>query len=89
MAELVDPDSIEAGPPSLKLGWTRRATGLPKTVHVKAKVAELVDAHDSKSCIFGCAGSIPAFGTKAYVLCLRDPEPQAKLHLCGALQRHW
>ena len=28
-----------------------------------AKVAELVDAHDSKSCILGCAGSIPAFGT--------------------------
>jgi hypothetical protein len=26
-------------------------------------VAELVDAHDSKSCILGCAGSIPAFGT--------------------------
>ena len=26
-------------------------------------MAELVDAHDSKSCIFGCAGSIPAFGT--------------------------
>ena len=30
---------------------------------LKAKVAELVDAHDSKSCILGCAGSIPAFGT--------------------------
>ena len=29
----------------------------------KAKVAELVDAHDSKSCIFGCVGSIPTFGT--------------------------
>ena len=28
-----------------------------------AKVAELVDAHDSKSCIFGCVGSIPTFGT--------------------------
>ena len=27
-------------------------------------MAELVDAHDSKSCIFGCAGSIPAFGTE-------------------------
>jgi hypothetical protein len=33
-----------------------------------AKVAELVDAHDSKSCIFGCAGSIPAFGTKSQVV---------------------
>jgi hypothetical protein len=28
-----------------------------------AKVAELVDAHDSKSCTFGCEGSIPSFGT--------------------------
>jgi hypothetical protein len=27
-------------------------------------VAELVDALDSKSCTFGCAGSIPARGTK-------------------------
>jgi hypothetical protein len=32
-------------------------------LHPQAKVAELVDAHDSKSCILGCAGSIPAFGT--------------------------
>jgi hypothetical protein len=29
----------------------------------QAKVAELVDAHDSKSCTFGCEGSIPSFGT--------------------------
>jgi hypothetical protein len=29
-----------------------------------ASVAELVDALDSKSCTFGCAGSIPARGTK-------------------------
>ena len=28
-----------------------------------AEVAELVDAHDSKSCILGCVGSIPTFGT--------------------------
>jgi hypothetical protein len=28
-------------------------------------VAELVDAHDSKSCTVRCAGSIPALGTKA------------------------
>ena len=30
---------------------------------VEAKVAELVDAHDSKSCSFGSVGSIPTFGT--------------------------
>ena len=29
----------------------------------KAKVAELVDAHDSKSCTARCEGSIPSFGT--------------------------
>ena len=28
-----------------------------------AEVAELVDAHDSKSCSFGIVGSIPTFGT--------------------------
>jgi hypothetical protein len=28
-------------------------------------VAELADAHDSKSCSFGNEGSIPSFGTKA------------------------
>ena len=28
-----------------------------------AEVAELVDAHDSKSCSFGSVGSIPTFGT--------------------------
>ncbi len=26
-------------------------------------MAELVDALDSKSCIFGCAGATPALGT--------------------------
>ena len=30
----------------------------------KAEVAELVDAHDSKSCSFGSEGSIPSFGTE-------------------------
>ena len=30
-----------------------------------AEVAELVDAHDSKSCIERCVGSIPTFGTNA------------------------
>jgi hypothetical protein len=34
------------------------------TLLQSAPVAELVDALDSKSCIFGCAGSIPARGTK-------------------------
>ena len=33
-------------------------------VYQIARVAELVDALDSKSCTFGCAGSIPASGTK-------------------------
>ncbi len=28
-----------------------------------AEVAELVDAHDSNSCVFGRVGSIPTFGT--------------------------
>ncbi len=28
-----------------------------------AEVAELVDAHDSKSCALGRVGSIPTFGT--------------------------
>jgi hypothetical protein len=32
---------------------------------VLAKVAELVDAHDSKSCALGRVGSIPTFGTEA------------------------
>jgi hypothetical protein len=31
-------------------------------------VAELVDAHDSNSCIARCEGSIPSFGTKALIL---------------------
>ena len=31
--------------------------------HFSAGVAELVDAVDSKSTAFGCAGSSPAFGT--------------------------
>ncbi len=29
----------------------------------QAEVAELADAHDSKSCSFGNVGSIPTFGT--------------------------
>ncbi len=42
------------------------ASALPVCWVSKAKnasVAELVDALDSKSCTFGCAGSIPARGT--------------------------
>jgi hypothetical protein len=31
-----------------------------------AGVAELADAHDSKSCTFGYVGSIPTFGTEDY-----------------------
>jgi hypothetical protein len=34
-----------------------------RTAIKNASVAELVDALDSKSCTFGCAGSIPARGT--------------------------
>ena len=34
-------------------------------------MAELVDAHDSKSCAFGRAGSIPALGTKKAVISKR------------------
>ena len=33
-----------------------------------AKVAELVDAHDSKSCSFGSVGSSPTFGTYPLIL---------------------
>ena len=42
----------------------------------QAKVAELVDAHDSKSCTFGCEGSIPSFGTAKFVasVCLELAE---------------
>ena len=69
MAELVDPAKCGAG-----------AQQAFENCASKAKVAELVDAHDSKSCIFGCAGSIPAFGTKPsnlegffiFVQCLSD-----------------
>ena len=35
-----------------------------------AGVAELADAHDSKSCTFGYVGSIPTFGTEDYNQCL-------------------
>ena len=34
-----------------------------QSIKQNAPVAELVDALDSKSCTFGCAGSIPARGT--------------------------
>ena len=52
------------GKPQGRLHWWARNRP-SKTDATLAKVAELVDAHDSKSCILGCAGSIPAFGTRA------------------------
>jgi hypothetical protein len=51
-------------PTKAKVAEVAGAQSLHRKVATKAKVAELVDAHDSKSCIFGCAGSIPAFGTR-------------------------
>jgi hypothetical protein len=39
-------------------------TSKNETERIHARVAELVDALDSKSCAFGRAGSIPAPGTK-------------------------
>jgi len=39
-------------------------TSISETNRIQARVAELVDALDSKSCAFGRAGSIPAPGTK-------------------------
>jgi len=36
----------------------------PNLPYIFAEMAELVDAHDSKSCSFGSVGSIPTFGTK-------------------------
>ena len=51
------------------LRWRSDETGPTRLLSMlqrsQAKVAELVDAHDSKSCIFGCEGSIPSFGTEA------------------------
>lgn len=52
---------------------------LPEKLHFKekkrtlgnaqkhAEVAELVYAHDSKSCSFGSEGSTPSFGTKEVI----------------------
>lgn len=45
--------------------WSLPFTTLILGALPKAKVAELVDAHDSKSCSFGSVGSIPTFGTQA------------------------
>ena len=36
-------------------------------LYILAKVAELVDAHDSNSCSFRSEGSTPSFGTKRYL----------------------
>lgn len=44
-----------------KLGYNRWR--FSQTPFLSAEVAKLVDAVDSKSTAFGCAGSSPAFGT--------------------------
>jgi hypothetical protein len=51
------------GPTSLKQ-LRRPKARLSRLPSEDAKVAELVDAHDSKSCTARCVGSIPTFGTK-------------------------
>ena len=45
-----------------------------------AEVAELADAHDSKSCTFGCVGSTPTFGTmeKSKILIILGPTSSGK-----------
>ena len=40
-----------------------------------AEVAELVDAHDSKSCISRCVGSIPTFGTNGEFFFFKERFP--------------
>ena len=42
---------------------SRKYNGQVFQIHFSAGVAKLVDAVDSKSTAFGCAGSSPAFGT--------------------------
>lgn len=44
-------------------GCSRKYNGQVFQTHFSAGVAKLVDAVDSKSTAFGCAGSSPAFGT--------------------------
>lgn len=44
-------------------GSSRKYNGQVFQTHFSAGVAKLVDAVDSKSTAFGCAGSSPAFGT--------------------------
>ena len=56
VAELVD--SIRGA----RLAIVRRRAP-SRVYHSDAEVAELVDAHDSKSCSFGGGGSIPPLGT--------------------------
>ena len=56
----------------------------------QAEVAELVDAHDSKSCLARGEGSIPSFGTSEQsnwgeeqancLACVRGIAPQEYLH---------
>jgi hypothetical protein len=40
--------------------------------HFYADVAELADAHDSKSCSFGSVGSTPTIGTKKFKIIYRE-----------------
>ena len=47
---------------------SRKYNGQVFQIHFSAGVAKLVDAVDSKSTAFGCAGSSPAFGTKNQTL---------------------
>lgn len=49
-------------------GCSRKYNGQVFQTHFSAGVAKLVDAVDSKSTAFGCAGSSPAFGTKNQTL---------------------
>jgi hypothetical protein len=48
-----------------------------------AKMAELVDAHDSKSCTVRCVGSIPTFGTGTRAS--RNNFPDVLFYLWGGL----
>lgn len=42
--------------------WLRKVGGGGRNLFIRAEMAELVDAPDLGSGIFGCAGSIPVLG---------------------------
>lgn len=63
--ELVDPEEVGTAAHSYA-EKVPRLVGRDKDIKSLAKVAELVDAHDSNSCSFGSEGSIPSFGTKPF-----------------------